>query len=543
MKTENLSSRKARGAFFTPAPLADFLVEWAVRNRSDSVLEPSCGEAEFLTSAIRRLRQLGARRVHRDQINGVELHSESAEQALKRIHSVGADANICVGDFFDYRGNQRSAVVGNPPFIRYQSFHGSARAKAHLAARGQGVALSGLASSWASFVVHAASFVRPGGRLALVVPAELLTVNYAAPVRRFLLSRFGLVRLVLFEELVFPDVQEEVVLLLAEGEGPTPCFELTQVRDAAALTDNDAMTWISAPEAGVEKLMLALLPKSAQRHYLRITSSATFGNLLDWGETSLGMVTGNNRFFMLSTADVRRSGLRRSEVLPMSPPGSQHLRQLSLKTSDWDRLIAGGARGYLFYPSDKGRLSDAAAKFIAAGEKAGVHQGYKCRVRSPWWRVPLVQPPDLFFTYMNHEFPHLCANRAGLRHVNSVHGVYAKSGLVRTAKDALPLASLNSVTLLGAELVGRTYGGGILKLEPKEADLLPVPSPRLVRDLKEPLRQIRRNVDRLLHVGETWKAIEIVDQVLLRDAMGESAATISDLRAAREALYTRRSSR
>ena len=100
----------------------------------------------------------------------------------------------------------------------------------------------GLASSWAAFTVHAALFLKPEGRLGLVLPAELLTVNYAADVRRFLMARFARVRLVLFTERVFPGVQEEVMLLLAEGAGPTDRCELYQVPDIAGL---------SAPEAAV----------------------------------------------------------------------------------------------------------------------------------------------------------------------------------------------------------------------------------------------------------------------------------------------------
>src|SRR2546427_639474 len=81
----------------------------------------------------------------------------------------------------------------------------------------------------------AASFLKAGGRLGLVLPAELLSVNYASEVRGFLMRRFGRVRLVLFEERVFPGVLEEVVLLLAEGDGPTDHCELYQVRDLNAL--------------------------------------------------------------------------------------------------------------------------------------------------------------------------------------------------------------------------------------------------------------------------------------------------------------------
>src|SRR5690349_21081750 len=44
--------RKARGAFFTPEPLARYITDWAVRSTSDRVLEPSCGEAAFLLAAV-----------------------------------------------------------------------------------------------------------------------------------------------------------------------------------------------------------------------------------------------------------------------------------------------------------------------------------------------------------------------------------------------------------------------------------------------------------------------------------------------------------
>ena len=122
--------------------------------------------------------------------------------------------------------------MGNPPYVRYQDFSGVARSRSREAALRAGVPLTGLASSWAAFTVHAALFLKTGGRLGLVLPAELLTVNYAAEVRRFLMERFARVRLVLFTERVFPGVLEEVVLLLADGyeQGPADHCELHQVR-------------------------------------------------------------------------------------------------------------------------------------------------------------------------------------------------------------------------------------------------------------------------------------------------------------------------
>ena len=51
---------KEKGAFYTPRSMAAFLVDWAVRLPTDVVLDPSCGDGEFLTESIRRLRELGA---------------------------------------------------------------------------------------------------------------------------------------------------------------------------------------------------------------------------------------------------------------------------------------------------------------------------------------------------------------------------------------------------------------------------------------------------------------------------------------------------
>jgi len=70
---------------------------------------------------------------------------------------------------------------------------------------------------------------------------------------------------------------------------------------------------------------------------------------------------------------------------------------------------------------------------------------------------------------------------------------------------------LNSVTLLGAELVGRSYGGGILKVEPKEADRLPVPSAALLGSLRSPLRNLLGNASELLLERKLDDVVDLVD--------------------------------
>jgi adenine-specific DNA-methyltransferase len=533
--------RKARGAFFTPVEVCRYLAKWAIRTPGDAVLEPSCGEAAFLLAAAERMSGLGP---GPGLLHGVDVHPASAHEARRILAGTGHPTQIEEADFFTLSPSPRfDAVIGNPPFVRYQDFTGAARALSREAALQAGVNLTRLASSWAAFAVHSALFLKPGGRLALVLPAELLSVNYAAEVRRFLLRRFGQVRLVLFDERIFPGVQEEVVLVLAEGSGGTENFELQQVRGVAELVGRAGgavSSWRPVTDDG--KWTSALLPGPARDVVAAVAEHPGAATLRTWGETTLGAVTGNNRYFAISPQQVTAAGLvLEQDLVRLSPPGSRHLRGLGLTTQDWTELGEAGRATWLFRPS--GEPSAAGREYIAAGERIGVPTAYKCRIRSPWWRVPLVPTADLLLTCMNADTPRISTNRAEVRHLNSVHGVYLRPDLRGLGADLLPLACLNSFTLLGAETVGRAYGGGLLKIEPREADRLPVPSPKVVESLHSELDSVRSAVADALTAGQLLTAVALVDDVVLGPGLGLSGAQVSTIRDARRLLAGRRAAR
>lgn len=543
--TDTPALRKARGAFFTPVEVARYICDWAVRSPDDRIYEPSCGEAQFLLAAGERLRSLGARRVDESHLRGAELHQASADEALAELGAIGMTAGIEVSDFFDVAVGEGTldAVVGNPPYVRYQAFHGEARAKAQRAALRAGVRLTGLASSWAAFTVRSAELVMPTGRLGLVLPAELLSVNYAGPVRRFLADRFRSVRVITFDERVFPGVLADVVLLLAEGQGPAECIKVSRARNLDDLGEPPVTHWRPVePEA---KWTPGLLPREAADSYAEALRHEAFTQLGSWGATGLGIVTGNNRYFCLSAQQALDLGLSESELLPISPPGSRHLRGLTFTQRAWRELAEGGRRVYLFAPRDElgAPLSSAARRYVAAGETDGVQHAYKCRVRAPWWQVPTVRSPDLLLTYMNHDTPRLVTNEAKVSYLNSVHGVTLDRQYRKIGMDLLPIGVLNSLTLLGAELVGRSYGGGVLKVEPKEADLLPVPSPDVLLRAGPSLRALRPQLAKHLRSADLTSAVALVDRVLLLEHLRLKRAEIQELGTAREALFRRRLTR
>ncbi len=548
---ETRETRKPRGAFYTPEPLARFIADWAVRSPSDRVLEPSCGEAVFLEAAARRLNDLGGEPAS-GQLLGVDLHAASVDRARIRLRAAGVSADLVAADFFDHHADVHvDAVIGNPPYIRYQDFTGPARLKARRAALGAGVRLTALASSWAAFTVHAATFLADGGRLGLVLPAELLSVNYAAGVREFLLHHFRRVRLVLFTERVFPDVQEEVVLLLAEdyvtGVGPgadadapgTDHFEVVQVTNATELgTDIRFSPWQPAAPGAKWTAALAVSPE-----YESLVGGGSFAALGGWGRLALGAVTGANRFFALSPRRCAELGLGRRDVVPLSPPGSLHLRAVELTEAAVGELGEADARTRLFSPGPT--PSRAARRYITAGESLGIHQGYKCRGRTPWWQVPIQEPADLFVTYMNADGVALCANTAGVLHLNSVHGLFLGDQARAVPPALLALATRSTVTALGAETIGRAYGGGMLKVEPREAAALPVPAVELVTSVSDELAALLPEARSRLRHREPGAELAVrmqVDSILGR-ATGTNEASLAELRRAHASLVERRRAR
>jgi hypothetical protein len=132
------------------------------------------------------------------------------------------------------------------------------------------------------------------------------------------------------------------------------------------------------------------------------------------------------------------------------------------------------------------------------------------------------------------------ANETDATIVNSLHGVRLNEDAPAIARDALPIAALNSVTMLGAELFGRSYGGGILKMEPREAASLPVPDAPTLAAAWERLEPHRGRLDELVRSGCWQTALAEVDRALLIDTIGLTAAEVASLRGAAARLRARR---
>lgn len=523
--------QKILGAFYTTDPVARFLVQWAIRKADDIVLDPSCGNGVFLEAANERLFSLGSRR---PQIWGVDVDPS----ALRASHLRPSGARILEKDFFSLSQGHIppvNAVVGNPPFIRYQTFNGKQRVSALSRASEVGVQLPQLSSSWAPFIVHAATFLQDGGRLGMVAPAELVHAKYAREVLRFLLRKFGRISVRMFRRKMFKELSEDTVLLLCESFGEKcSWFTITagtSIDDAELDEGNAIPVNISAISRGEHRLSRYLLPRRAIHLYESLALQEGIERLGRAADVGIGYVTGCNDYFHLSGNEAKTWRIPAC-YLSRAVLSLGNFNGTVLHLSDWKQLLNAGRKTHLLkVPLTKvSDLPKSLQNYLRYGEKCRVPDRFKCRVRENWYSVPHVRVGDALLSYMSGTSPKLVGNTAGLVAPNTLH-VVRFSGVWRWKQFVAGWQS--SLTRLSCEIEGHPLGGGMLKLEPFEAEnvLIPLPSPNDSASLVSQL-------DGLLRGNDSAAALELADTMILRRRFGLSKSECTTLCDAAKQLET-----
>jgi adenine-specific DNA-methyltransferase len=467
------------------------------------------------------------------QVWGIEIN----EGAFDSVRANIPECKVVNADFFSTHPGEIpyfNAVIGNPPFIRYQRFNGSSRSSALARAEEAGVRLPRLSSSWAPFLVHAASFLSEGGRLGMVVPAELGHAQYAREVLSFLIRKFGRIQFCIFRRKLFPELSEDTGLLLCDKFG-NPCTRfsvavLTDIREAQGRKYIEYPVDLEALREGRARLSHYLLSPKVRQLYDQLAEDKQVVRLGRVADVGIGYVSGHNDYFHLSAAERRRWRIPASVLRPvlLSMADSEGI---VIRRADWEKLKHEGKKVYLLAipPVRENRLPESVLSYLKEGVELGVPRRFKCRVREPWYSVPHIRVADAFLSYMSGRVPRLVKNRYDLVAPNTLH-------LVRFDKTACQGAFLSgwysSLTKLSCELEGHALGGGMLKLEPTEAEnvLIPLPWPReaarLLRELDTASRRTRED-----------DLTDLVDLHVLRRRLGLSGTECVRLREAAAEMY------
>lgn len=518
-------NRRERGAYFTPRAVAEALASWAIRSRSETVLDPAAGRGHLLAAAEKRLRLLGRKRSPR--IWGVELHGRSFRRLVTNFRAWGiSNKNALEGDFFSLVGELPKCDVAlmNPPYVRHHDIPSATRDEMIGALNGTRRVVDGRASAWAYFLALVPELLKAGGRIAAVLPTDLLASDYGAPVLAHLQKVFSTVNLIYCDGDVFPTLSQQTILLLADGygkqDGRDAAMKLRRVRypiqadsDFSLATKRNGKTF----RAG-ETLPRILAPRSALAIEAQLKKRSDVKKIGDLANVELGYVTGDNEFFHLSAADVKRFGISDTH-LTKALTRERDLLGIRFTATDWKRRMKEGARNWLLTPANA--QSRRVKNLLKRKTAMEAQSSYKCVIRRPWWRVPLASAPRAIMVYMGSK-ARIVSNTARVQVSNSFFRLTRLEGL---SPDDLAVASLTSVFRLSAGLNARLLGGGLLKLEPSDCLRVMIPTQRIR------LNDVGR-VDNLLRRGQWDDACDLADTLILERGLGWSKKLIESVRAA-----------
>jgi adenine-specific DNA-methyltransferase len=536
---------KLRGGYYTPQPITEFICKWAITKPTQKVLEPSCGDGNFIESAIHRFLELGvSKKKLFGLLQGIELIEEEAEKSKQRAAKFGLNSTTIINsDFFSFISNANGqssydVVIGNPPFIRYQNFPEEHRNKAFELMQQLGLAPNKLTNIWVPFLVLSASVLNRYGRLGMVIPAELFQVKYAAETRIFLSKFFSRITIVTFKKLVFNDIQQEVVLLLCEkgaiSKKGIRVVEITSLEELKALDVSEFQnTPVKSLEHNSEKWTKYFLNEDEIQLLRSIKNDKRIQIASDVMDVDVGLVTGRNEFFMINEETVTKWNIKAYTKKVVSR--SNHFKGIVFHDQDFTSNAVANIESYLFLPPNKdfNELPKECQKYILYGEAQGYNIGYKCKIRKRWYITPSIWTPDAFALRQVGDYPKVIINQTEASSTDTIHRVRLKKAI---QPEIVALSFLNSLSFAFSEILGRSYGGGVLTFEPTEIEEIPFP-------LLEKINIDFEHVDYLMRQRKIEEVLDIVDEELLIKQLKMKKFDVLALRTIWKKLSNRRNNR
>lgn len=508
---KNASAEKLRGGFYTPEPIASFILKWGVNGSVDSdILEPSCGDGVFLE-------QLKENSHIFNSVTAIEFDEIEAKKAdkieLNNKVVINADFHLYCNETI----NRFDLIVGNPPYIRYQYFDKEQQIEADKIFKRAGLKYSKLTNAWVSFVVGSSLLLKERGKIGFVIPAELLQVSYAQQLREFLAHFYNKINIISFEKLVFPDIQQEVVLLLCEkNETQSHLIEHLELKDATELIKLD-VNRLKSPTKKIDfksnKWTYYFLEQEEIDFLENIAKDRNIATIGKYAEVEVGITTGANDYFTIPYSIVRLYQLE--EFAKPMVGRSVQVNSVIFTEKDWLQNRNSDIKANLLvFPSRKELIGkDGANNYLEQGELIGINKGYKTSIRDDWFVIPSIKLSEALFIRRNNLYTRLILNEAEAYTTDTMHRVFIKKS---TNKNAFVASFYNSLSLAFSEIVGRSYGGGVLELMPSEAEKILLPyyseNESLLPAIDTMMRK-KKSIDEIL---------KITNETILKDGYGFS---------------------
>ena len=446
MVTKDICDTKKNGIFYTPGPLAESLVNPLIHSPKQKIFDPAFGNGSLLVAAHTELKNHFAVNNPGEQLYGCDLNpGDITDKSL-------FNTNLIKTDFFDFPiDNQYDVILMNPPYVRHYLIKPAIRDKyARLLTPTYGI--KGRSDLWAYFLIKAVMHLKRGGSIGAILPWSFLQADYAQKIRSWLLDKFKEIDILALSTEYFAGTEERILLIwLKNFDKKTESIKISFSRD---LEDNrtymelDKKVWQSSPVAVSDRHDI----ETIIQNYIETYNFLRFREI---AEVRIGVVTGADKFFILPEQDIKKIRFPEKQLIPILS-SAREFSDLHLNGKDPLKRLIKFSKDTHTYET----------RYIKEGEKLGFDQRAHSQRRTPWYSVDVGKTPDAFFPYRMATIPYLMLNNNKTQCTNSIHRIYFKD-LSENEKKWIQVSLLAITGQLSIESYSKTYGRGVLKVEPK----------------------------------------------------------------------------
>ncbi len=468
---------RKKGQFWTPEWVAEAKTYYVLLDKSKILFDPAVGEGIFYKTAKKLNEELG----YTPKLSGYEIDSKVLKRAVKNGLSLEDLKNIEKADFvFNPPKQKLSAIVANPPYLRH---HRIKRDKKLLLRQFSqdlvGHSIDGRAGFHVYFFLRALELLAENGRLAFIMPADICEGIFAKKLWQWITKNFCLECVITFtpDATPFPNVDTNALVFFIRNIKPENHF--LWVKCKKPWTNNLKKFVASKFEERSDSLEVTsrTIKEGIKTGLSRSSENKSAGvELGNFAKVMRGIATGANDFFFL-TKDQAKAKKIPAEFLQIAVGRTEDIDSEDI-TSELIRELDKKGRPTLLFSPDGRNLDEfpkSVKKYLLEGVKRGLPKKSLISQRKPWYRMESRIPPTFLFAYLGRQNIRFIKNSMNLVPLTGFLCVYSLSDKPKFNKK-LWLALNHPDTIYNLQFVGKSYGSGAIKVEPRALERLIIPN-------------------------------------------------------------------